>query len=153
MPEYEFDEPQSAIIGDLSRKMGLVGFVFMLFGILHIAQGIMLFIASRSPEIVAQIEEAAKAHGAKVQQSTFPVMSASVALGGLFLLLVGIWTRQAAGGFAAVVLTKGQDISLLMEALKALRKKYTLIYDLILLAALLSLISLGFSLWQHWRAS
>ena len=41
------------------------------------------------------------------------------ALAGLFLLLVGVWTRQAARGFAGIVVTKGKDIAMLMDALGA----------------------------------
>ena len=49
--------------------------------------------------------------------SALTVSALAFAVAGLFLLLVGLWTRQAAGGFAAIVLTKGKDISRLMDAL------------------------------------
>ena len=41
--EYEFNESQNQLIGNLARKMGLVGFVLMLFGGLQLFNGIMTF--------------------------------------------------------------------------------------------------------------
>ena len=75
----------------------------------------------------------------------------AVAIAGVLLFLVGLWTRQAAMGLAGIVLTKGRDISRLMDALGALHRKYELIYTVLLVAAIMSLLSLAFSLWDSWR--
>jgi hypothetical protein len=113
----------------------------------------------------ARILEAAKTAGMTAEQldtlekslaggfSSSPLAASAVAfaLAGLFLFLVGLWTRQSATGFAGIVLTKGNDISRLMDALRALHQKYTLIYSVLLAAALLSLLSLALTLWHHWR--
>jgi hypothetical protein len=83
--------------------------------------------------------------------SPITVSAIAFALAGLLLFLVGLWTRQAAGGFAGIVLTKGKDISRLMDALGSLHRKYGLIYSVLLAAAIVSLISLVVSLWHSWR--
>jgi hypothetical protein len=84
---------------------------------------------------------------------TSPITASAVgfALGGLFLFLIGLWTRQAGVGFAGIVVTKGKDITRLMDALGALQRKYGLIYSVLLAAAIISLVSLGFTLWHSWR--
>src|SRR5207247_1780886 len=55
-------------------------------------------------------------------------IAASSALNGLIYLLIGVWTRSAAGSFKKIVETHGSDISHLMEALSSLTKMYSLIY-------------------------
>jgi hypothetical protein len=143
--------------------MGTVGFVFMLLGALQMANGIMTFIASRNP---ARVIESAKQAGVPAEQlqkleqvfateglfTPVTVTALSVLLSGLVLLLIGVWTQKAAGGFAGIVLTRGQDISRLMDALSALRQKYSLIYYLMMFAALSMLVSLGVSIYRHWNA-
>jgi hypothetical protein len=160
MPEYEFSNEQNQVIGDLARKMSLVGFALMLFGILQIASGITTFIGGRNPQ---KILAAAKDAGVPAEQlaklessltsggllTPFTVIAFSTILVGVLLLMVGAWNQQAANGFAGMVLSKGQDIARLMDALGALRKKYTLIYNMIMIFAIFSLISLVVSL-IHW---
>lgn len=160
MQEYEFSDSQNQVIGDLARKMSLVGFALMLFGVLQIASGITTFIGGRNP---ARILAAAKDAGVPAEQmakletalstggwfTPFTAVAISSILVGLLLLMVGTWNQQAANGFAGMVLTKGQDIARLMDALGALRKKYTLIYNMIMIFAIFSLISLVVSL-VHW---
>ena len=159
--EYEFTPPQNQMIGDLARKMALVGFVIMFFGGLQMFNGIMSLIAFRNPD---RVIAAAKEHGmpevnlkqleqaltAQGWLSPAAVSALAFGLSGLFMFLVGLWTQQAAGGFAAIVRTKGQDISRLMDALGALHKKYHLMYTLIWIAVICSLLSLVFSLFHVW---
>ncbi len=160
VPEYEFNDQQNALIGDLARKMGLVGFVFLLFGALQLANGLMTFIGGRSPDRVLAAARKAGLSAEQMQQleiavadggwfTPFTAAAISFALAGFLLLLVGTWNQQAAGGFAGIVLTKGKDISRLMDALSALHKKYSLMYNIIMVFAIFSLISLGVSLF-HW---
>jgi hypothetical protein len=160
--EFEFNESQNQLIGSLARKMGLVGFVMIFFGLLQLINGVASLIVSRNPE---RVLAGAKQAGMSDEQlgmlrealsggfwtSPIAISSIAFALAGLLLFLVGLWTRQAAYGFAAIALTKGQDISRLMNALGAMYRKYSLIYAILLTAAIISLISLGISLWQHWR--
>lgn len=160
--EIEFSDSQNQLIGSLSRKMGLVGFVMIFFGLLQMINGVTTLFMTRNP---ARVLEAAKTAGMTQEQlgvleksldggfmsSPLAASAVAFALAGLFLFLVGLWTRQAAGGFAGIALTEGKDISRLMDALGALHQKYTLIYSVLLAAALLSLLSLATTLWHHWR--
>lgn len=161
--EYEFSSTQNQLIGDLARKMSLVGFVIMLFGGLQMFNGIMSLIAFRNPDRVIAVAKQSGMPEEKVKQLEqaltaegwlSPAALAALAFGisGLFMVLVGLWTQQAAAGFAAIVRTKGQDIAQLMGALGAMHKKYQLMYTLIWVAVICSLISLAFSLYHMWMA-
>jgi hypothetical protein len=161
--EFEFNDPQNQLIGGLSRKMALVGFVMIFFGLLQMINGVTTLFMTRNP---TRVLEAAKTAGMTADQlvllekslaggfASSPLAASAVAfaLAGLLLLMVGIWTRQAASGFAGIVLTQGKDITRLMDALSALNQKYTLIYSVLLVAALFSLLSLAHSLWHTWRS-
>jgi hypothetical protein len=160
--EYEFDESQNRVIGSLARKMSLVGLVLIFFGALQMVNGVSSLIMSRNPD---RMLAAAEKSGFTPEQvgmlkqtladgswsSPLAAYALAVAVAGLLLLLVGVWTRQAAGGFAGVAHTKGKDVSRLMDALGALNLKYGVIYNVILVAALISLASLLVGLWHSWR--
>jgi hypothetical protein len=160
--EYEFNESQNQLIGSLARKMALVGMVMLFFGLLQMINGVTSLFMSRNPD---RIVAAAQKAGMQAEQldtlkqaisggfwsSPITVSSLVFALAGLLLFVVGMWTRQAAVGFAGIVQTKGRDISRLMEALGALHQKYGLIYTILLFAAITSLLSLVISLWHSWR--
>ncbi len=62
---------------------------------------------------------------------------------GLVYILVGVWTRSAGGSFREVVRTHGADISHLMNALESLRKFYSLMYwlGIVAIAALVILLT------------
>jgi hypothetical protein len=162
--EFEFSESQNQLIGSLARKMSLVGLVMTFFGLLQLFNGVTTLLLARDPErVIAAAEKAGVAQeqlGALKQalsggfwSSPVTVSAIAFALAGLFLFLVGLWTRQAGGSLARIVLTKGQDISRLMDALGALHRKYGLIYSVLLVAAVISLTSLVISLWQSWRGA
>jgi hypothetical protein len=161
--EFEFSSTQDTLFRDLARKMALVGFALFLFGGLQMVNGIMTFISTRSPEKVLAAARQAGVPEEKIKQlekaltpdgwfSPASITSIAFALSGVIMIMVGMWTQQAASGFAGVALTKGQDISLLMVALGALYKKYSLMYALLWLAAICSFISLAFSLYHHLTA-
>jgi hypothetical protein len=160
--EYEFNDSQNQLIGSLARKMGVVGMVMLFFGLLQMINGVTSMFMSRNPDrIIAAAQKAGlpeeKLNMLKETLSggfwSSPIVATSLAfaMAGLLLFLVGMWTRQAAVGFAGIVQTKGRDISRLMEALGALQRKYELIYTVLFVAALISLLSLVSSLWQSWR--
>jgi hypothetical protein len=112
-PQYEFSEAQNQVIGDLANKMGTVGLVLIVLGVLLFAGGILhLF---RQP-----------AEGS--------------ILGGVVYILFGVWTRGAANSFQGIVTTQGRDISNLMSALVDLLKMYTVMYILILVVAVMALV-------------
>ena len=160
--EFEFNESQNQLIGSLARKMALVGFVMIFFGLLQMINGVTSLIMSRNPDrVIAAAQKAGmpeeqlgmlkQALSGGFWSSPITVSALAFALAGLLLFLVGLWTRQAAGGFAGIVLTKGKDISRLMDALGALHRKYGMIYSILLAAAIISLLSLVISLWHSWR--
>ena len=45
--EFEFNESQNQLIGSLARKMALVGFVMIFFGLLQMVNGVTSLIMSR----------------------------------------------------------------------------------------------------------
>ena len=160
--EFEFDDSQNQLIGSLARKMGLVGFVMIFFGLLQMINGVTSLVMSRNPDRVLaaaeqagmadeQLEVLRKGLAGGYWSSPIAVSSLAFALAGLLLFLVGLWTRQAAHGFAAIVVTRGRDVSRLMDALAALHRKYGLMYTILLVAAIISLLSLVMSLYQSWR--
>lgn len=160
--EFEFNESQNQLIGSLARMMAVVGLVMIFFGLLQMFNGVTSLFLARKPD---RIIEAAQKAGVSEEQlgalrealsggfwsSPITVSAIAFVLAGLFLFLVGLWTRQAGVGFAGIVLTQGKDISRLMEALGSLHRKYGLIYNVLLVAAIMSLISLVLSLWHAWR--
>ncbi|MDP2885743.1 MAG: hypothetical protein Q8P51_12070 [Ignavibacteria bacterium] len=64
-------------------------------------------------------------------------------------LLIGIWTINAASSFKLVVDTRGHDIPHLMNALTSLRKLYTLMFWLLIvaLAFMVVAIAAGIFMW------
>jgi uncharacterized membrane protein YphA (DoxX/SURF4 family) len=161
--EYEFSESQNQTIGSLAKKMGLVGMVMIVFGALQMVNGVSSLIMSRDPDrtIAAaekaglapeQIDALKQALAGGFWSSPLTVSAIAFAVAGLLLLLVGVWTRQAAGGFAGIVRTQGKDISRLMDALGALHLKYGMMYYMILIAAILSVMSLAIGWWQASQA-
>ena len=160
--EFEFDDAQNQTISSLARKMGLVGFVMTFFGILQMINGISALFMSRNPDRTLTAAEKAgmpqeqlamlkEALAGDFWSSPLTASAIAFTIAGLFLLMVGIWTRQASGGFAGIVQTKGQDVSRLMSALDALNRTFGIIYYTMLTAAIISLVSLGISLWHSWR--
>jgi len=71
---------------------------------------------------------------------------------GLFFLLLGVWTRSAAGSFRKIVDTRGSDITNLMNALSSLQSMYGLLQLLLVLALLGGLLAVGLTLYQYFVA-
>jgi len=157
-PQYEFTGQQSDLIRGLAYRMSGVGFVFLLLGMLQVAYGISVFVIGRSPEkLMGQAAERLKVPVDQIPkelftQATLTISALAVCLIGLIHFLIGIWTRQSAQGFYGVANTRGQDITRLMESLISLRKMYGLVYNIMLLGALLVVASIGYTLYQQWRS-
>ncbi|MFT3883183.1 MAG: hypothetical protein QM703_26470 [Gemmatales bacterium] len=159
--EYEFNPQQNQLIADLARKMAMVGFFILLFGGLQMVNGVFSLISFRHPD---KVVAAAKAAGAteemlkKLEQALTadgwlsPAALAAIAytFSGFLILLVGLWTQQAAAGFANITRSQGHDISSLMAALSAMHKKYHLMYTILWIVAIASLISIALNLYHHW---
>lgn len=121
---YEFTIAQNESIRVLSRRMKFVGIFYVIASVLMGLAGLVaLFIA--------------------------PL------IGVLYLilltpqLLIGIWTINAASSFKLVVDTRGHDIPHLMNALTSLRKLYTLMFWLLIvaLAFMVVAIAAGIFMW------
>src|SRR5438045_3297930 len=105
-PEYEFNTEQNRLIGELASKMRLVGQFFLVLGVLAALLGL------------AQLREG----------------GVGTIVSGILYALLGNWTIRAAAAFRVIVDTEGSDIRLLMDALVNLRKIYSLMYWLIMIA-------------------
>jgi hypothetical protein len=158
--EYEFNPQQNKVIADLARKMTMVGFFIMLFGGLQMVNGIFSLISFRHPDKVIAAAKNAGVPEEKLKQleaaltadgwlSPAAMAALSFGIAGFLMLLVGVWTQQAAGGFAGIVRSQGHDISSLMAALEAMHKKYHLMYTILWIVAIASLISLAMNLYHH----
>ena len=114
---YEFTKPQEAVIGDLAGKMRFVGAFMFALAMLGALQG-ALFVAN---------------HGGRE-------FDALGLINVLIFGLIGFWTLSAAREFSAVVETKGWDVPHLMDALRSLRKMYTLLFALLIGAIIASIV-------------
>lgn len=159
--EYEFSPQQNQLIADLARKMGMVGFFILLFGGLQLINGVFSLISFRHPDKVVAAAKAAGANEEMVKKleqaltadgllSPAAIAAIAYAFSGFLVLLVGMWTQQAAAGFAGITRSQGHDISSLMAALSAMHKKYHLMYTILWIVAIVSLISLVMNLIHMW---
>lgn len=115
-PQYEFDRTQNALIGDLGSKMRFVGMFSIVIGILVLLGGVL----AANPE----------------------AFNPGGLISGLLYIAIGAWTRSAGAAFHEVVATKGADITHLMNALTDVRRIYTLVYWICILAIALLVLSL-----------
>jgi hypothetical protein len=113
---YEFDNSQNVLIGQLANRMKFVSIFLMIGGVLTAVLGLF---------------GAAEGIGEMIS--------------GVADFLIGIWTYQASTAFKRIVDTQGQDIENLMGALGELRKLYTLQYWVLIftLVALVAVFGLG----------
>ncbi|WP_013323712.1 hypothetical protein [Gloeothece verrucosa] len=106
---YEFNTTEEKLIGDLAGKMKFVSYFFMAVGVVQAFAGILhLTSATLDPP--------------------------SIIISGLINLAIGIWTYKAASSFSLVAKTRGHDLENLMDALKQLKKLYSLQYWLLIVA-------------------
>ena len=110
--EFEFDVNQNDLLRDLSGKMRFVGLLLLFVGFLNGVSGLIIMFS-------------------KLQDGLSSIV------GGIILVLIGLWTRRASISFTQIVETEGRDISNLMIALGELRKLYALQYWLILVGTVL----------------
>jgi len=154
--EYEFSPAQNEIFGALAYRMRGVGFFLVVVALLNLLFAALVVLAiyrAKLPEdymkVVLEKASETTRTDLNAQLSKLPPdnhlwgIAISNAVNGLIYLLIGVWTRSAAGSFKQVVDTQGGDIRHLMEALSSLNRMYTLIYTLILLGLLLILATVG----------
>lgn len=113
---YEFDNSQNVLIGQLANRMKFVSIFLIIGGVLTAVFGFF-----GAVEGIGEI------------------------ISGVADFLIGIWTYQASTAFKRIVDTQGQDIENLMGALGELRKLYTLQYWVLIitLVALVIVFGLG----------
>lgn len=126
-PQYEFNNDQNALFSRLAHRMNVVGLVALMVGLLTWGVAIWVIAATQ---------------GRLGGQEVF-ALALGNGINGLFYLLVGVWTRRAAGYFDTIPKTRGRDIINLMDALGTLNKVYGLLYFLIMLVVIGVLIVLG----------
>ena len=154
--EYEFSPAQNEVFGALASRMRGVGFFLIVVALLNFLVAALVVLAiyrAKLPEdymkVVLEKASETTRTDLNAQLSKLPPdnhlwgIAISNAVNGLIYLLIGVWTRSAAGSFKQVVDTQGGDIRHLMEALSSLNRMYTLIYTLILLGLLLILATVG----------
>ena len=160
--EYEFSQDQNVLFSALAARMRLVGVFLAVVGVLNILAGLTIIVAiyrAKLPQdyVESVVKKAGDVSGKDVKDllDNLPAnnylwgVTIAFAVNGLIFLLMGVWTRSAAHHFQKIVDTQGHDISLLMQALGALNRMYTLIYTLIVLGFLAILIALGLYLYSH----
>ena len=116
-PQYEFNQEQSSIIGNLAATMSMVGWILLSLGAVIGAIGVFQIL------------------------SGFHVVGAADVAQGLAFFLSGIWVGDAARRFRAVADTRGQDISNLMDALIQLHRVFGLQRILLAFALVFSAIA------------
>jgi hypothetical protein len=155
--EYEFTPEQNNLIGALAGRMRGVGLFLIVLALLNLLFTILVVAViyrAKLPQdyvdkVVKTVGDATKTD-VKNELANLPPdkhlwgIAIFSSVNFLIYLLVGVWTRQAAGSFRMIVDTQGNDISHLMNALAALNRMYTLIYTLIVLGLLLFLGAVGY---------
>ncbi len=100
--KFEFNREQNRLIADLATKMRGVG-VFLM------ASGILCLVAC----------------GIGLATGRSGIVAVSL-LAGIFFSATGFWTTRAGRSFKGVVDTEGNDIALVMHALRELDRFFTL---------------------------
>ena len=108
---YEFTPVQEEVIGDLAGKMRFVGTFLCALALLSLFQVIYVAV--------------------KLQNHPLDIFTT---INALIYGLIGYWTVVASRNFAAVVATTGWDVPHVMDALRSLRKMYSLLFYLLVAA-------------------
>jgi hypothetical protein len=159
--EYEFNEEQNQVIGGLATRMRGVGLFLIVIAVINFLVALLVILVIYRTRLPQHYVDAVVKYGTDVTKvdmkkqltENLPAdnhlwgIAIGNAINGLLYLLIGVWTRTAAGSFRLIVETKGTDISLLMSALSALNKMYTLIYTLIMVGLLVLIVSIGLFLY------
>jgi hypothetical protein len=129
--QFEFNESQNKIIGNLAYHMRGVGVFFFLIGILYMALAILKLLQAWSTRPSAIVE------------------ILLVFLVGVIIAAIGAWTRNASFDFRKIVDSKGNDISHLMSALENTGKVFSIVYMYILVLVVIVLVSIVFIIFTN----
>lgn len=120
---YEFSEQQNQTISSLAGAMTFVGTLLMLSGGLTVLAGIINTLSGLGGNV-----------------ATVPQGLGQLVTGALNIML-GNWTRTAAGSFDNIVKTQGNDIGNLMTALEELKKVYGLQRILLIISIIVVILA------------
>jgi hypothetical protein len=173
VPPYEFTQEQNIVVERLSGKMRFVGLLATIFGVVGMLITILAILAIYRDRLPAgwadkfkEYQQAAREKlpedaRKKVDEYVPEKLPANNHLWGiaiyagttgLFFLLLGGWTRSAAGSFRRIVDTRGADIPNLMNALSSLHSMYAMIHLILMLALLAGVAAVGLTLYQYYGA-
>jgi hypothetical protein len=157
--QYEFTEQQNQLLGALASKMSFVGLFAVIVGVVNILLALLVVGSifrshvptewkTKTTEYMQKLPDDVRKQAEKYSLDQLPPnhylwgIAINGAIVGLFYLLLGTWTRSAAGSFQQIVATKGNDITHLMNALSSLHSMYGLIWMLLVITLLAALIGL-----------
>jgi hypothetical protein len=170
---YEFSADQNRLIGSLAGKMRFVGLFAVVLGVLNLITALLVVAEVYRDRIPAEWKAKTKEYMDKAREKlpedvrkqseeySLDKLPANnnlwgVVIGagatGLFYLLLGVWTRSAAGSFQKIVDTQGSDIRHLMDGLESLHHMYSLLYALLVIVLLAGLLSIGLTLYRQFVA-
>ncbi len=168
--DYEFSSTENKLIGSLAGKMGFVGLLAVILGVVNLVLAVLVVAAVFRDRIPADWQVKTKEYleqardklpadvRAQAEQYSLDKLPPNdhlwgIALGtgatGLFYLLMGVWTRAAAGSFRKIVDTRGSDIHHLMVGMESLHKMYSLLYTLLVVILLAGIVGIGLSLLRY----
>jgi hypothetical protein len=170
-PRYEFTDEQNQLIGSLAGKMKFVGFFAILAGVLNLIMAILLVAAiyqdripaewktktsdylrqvrEKLPENVRQQAEEYSLDRLPPNNQLWGITTNTLAVG-VFLLLLGAWTRSAGDSFQKIVKTRGSDMSHLMDGIASLNGMYAIFYWILVIVLLVGAVSLGYALYKNY---
>ena len=170
---YEFSDEQNKLIGGLAAKMRFVGLFAVILGVLNLLMALLVVAAVYRDRIPADWKSKTKDYVEKAreklpedvrkQAEQYSVdklppndhlwgIAISTGATGLFYLLLGIWTRSAAGSFRKIVTTQGSDIRNLMDGMGALHQMYSLLYTLLMLVLVAGVVAIVLTLYKYYAA-
>lgn len=117
--EYEFNEPQNGVIGELAGAVTFVGTLLLISGVFQVVAGIIALVGGHFGQ----------GGGAIVQ--------------GILNIMLGNWTRGAGAAFDNIVKTQGNDIQNLMTALGELKQVYRVQRILIIIGMVIALMAVA----------
>lgn len=120
---YEFTQEQNGLIGGLAGAMNAVGTIQAILGGLQVI-------------------------GGAIALGTSWMAGLSGIVGGLVLVITGVWVRQASNSLDVVVYTRGSDIHNLMEALENMAKVYRLQRVWYIVGILAAIATVGYGIYQ-----
>lgn len=115
---YEFTGEDNAVFSRLATKMRGVGFWFEVYGVFLV----LVFVYKLIPK------------GGHVDIAPLDLVT------GLIVLFLGHWTRRGGWGFRRIAETQGNDVGLLMGALRELARFYGLIDRIIFVVVLVVIV-------------